>query len=81
MRWQETKGVVSSNMFVEEGGVKAGERLWESLVRKNLAVKTKTGFEMVKQKAEEKIELATYHKSNQTDEATVRGWNDERRNC
>jgi predicted GNAT family acetyltransferase len=52
------KKVVSSNMFVEEGGVKAGERLWESLVRKNLAVKTKTGFEMVKQKAEEKIELA-----------------------
>jgi len=41
------KPVVSSNMFVEgEGGVKPGEKLWESLVKKGKAVKTETGYQM-----------------------------------
>jgi predicted GNAT family acetyltransferase len=55
--------VVSSTMFVEEGGVKPGEKLWESLVRNNLAKKTDTGFEMIKQSPAEGPQFRTKDKA------------------
>ncbi len=64
------KKVVSSTMFVEEGGVKPGEKLWESLVRNNLAKKTDTGFEMIKQTTDEVPQFRTKDEAKAQEEVS-----------